>query len=202
MTTPTVLITGFEPFDGMSENLSGTMIRHLESTHFVIPHIDLRLAVLPVSYEKADARMLELLAEHRPHTVLAFGIGRSDPLITIERIAINVDDAECCDNCGEARSGTAIEQDGPAAYFSNVPVADIRTALSDGGIPAAISNHAGAFLCNHLLYRLLHASETDGYPASACFFHLPRIQWDRNVGAGLERAVRIIAETATVIRSC
>ncbi|MEZ5324477.1 MAG: hypothetical protein R3F19_05395 [Verrucomicrobiales bacterium] len=201
MTTPTVLITGFEPFDGMDENLSGTMIRHLESVNFEIPHVDLQFAVLPVSYEKADVSILELLAELRPHTVLAFGIGRSEPLITIERIALNIDDAECCDNCGESRNGTLIETDGPAAYFSNVPLVSIQDALRKAAIPSAISNHAGAFLCNHLLYRLLHASETSGCPASACFLHLPRIPWDRNIADQLEHAVRLIAETATGIRS-
>ncbi|MGK0186521.1 MAG: pyroglutamyl-peptidase [Verrucomicrobiales bacterium] len=194
---PVVLLTGFEPFDGMSENLSASLIRHLRSSSLADnPTIDLRFAILPVSYQKADERLLALLNEHRPDIVLAFGIGRREELITIERIAVNVDDAQNCDNCGESRNGARIEADGPAAYFCNLPTEQIRQSLLDARIPATVSNHAGAFLCNHILYRLLHASETDHCPSAAGFFHLPRIEWNGQVQAHLECAVTIITSVA------
>lgn len=198
-----LLITGFEPFDGMDENLSGSLVQHLGRNGFgARAGIDVRYAVLPVSYAGIDPFLDDLLNQHRPDTVLAFGIGHGDALVTIERIAVNIDDASCRDNSGEIRKGTPIEKGAPAAYFTTLPVAGMAASLLDAGIPAVISNHAGAFLCNHVLYRLLHLSATTGNPATAGFFHLPRIPWSPDVAKKLESALHSLLQATAGIRSC
>lgn len=199
---PSVLITGFEPFDGMQENLSQSLVKHLRSANLKAENdMQLQFAILPVSYRKTDEAIQSLLFEHQPDIVLAFGIGRAEELITIERIAVNIDDADNCDNCGETRYGDPIEPEGAAAYFANIPAQQILQSLRKEGISAKISNHAGAFLCNHLLYRLLHASNTSHCPSAAGFFHLPRVNWDVQTQHALEDAVSVILSAATGIRS-
>ena len=198
-----LLVTGFEPFDGMKENLSGILVEHLRSIDFGRRMgIDMRFEILPVSYRLTDTRLADVLSAHQPDTVLAFGLGRSESLVTIERLAVNVDDADCCDNCGEVRRGSPIDPNGPAAYFSTLPVDEIQASLIAEGITATISNHAGAFLCNHLLYRLLHLAATAGALQAAGFFHLPRIQWTALAARDLERALIEITRCAAGIKSC
>ena len=190
---PSFLITGFEPFDGMSENLSGRLVEHLENRGFGgAAGIKCDFAVLPVSYREAGETIRRLLAELSPSVVLSFGIGRGDPLITIERVALNLDDAECADNAGEIRTGRPIRIDGPPAAFATVPVEAIQEALTRQGIPSVISNHAGAFLCNHVLYEFLTQR---GRSPRAGFFHLPRISWSPELGESLQTAVGVICET-------
>ena len=115
---PRVLITGFDPFDGMTENLSARLVHDLESRDFG-PDVGIEavFAVLPVRYGEIRSEVMRLLNAYTPSVVLAFGIGRGDALITIERVALNLDDAESADNSGEIRLLTQSDLPVRAGFF-------------------------------------------------------------------------------------
>ena len=111
------------------------------------------------------------IAFPRPDVVLSFGLSRRIDEIKLERIAINVDDASLVDAGGKLRRGRKIAPDGPVGYWGSIPIDAILQALHDAGIPAGISNHAGAYVCNHIYYFGLHTIATRGLPTRMGFIH-------------------------------
>jgi len=108
-----------------------------------------------------------------PELVVATGQGGSRPDITIERVAINLDDAQGPDNKGNQPIDSPIAPDGPAAYFSSLPVKTCTTAVLEAGIPASLSHTAGTFLCNHIAYGLAHLIATEFPHLRGGFVHVP-----------------------------
>ena len=92
--------------------------------------------------------------------------------MTPERVAINVDDARIPDNAGQQPVDAPIVPGGPAAYFATVPVKDMVRAIREAGVPSELSNSAGTYVCNHLLYCVLHHA---GPGVRAGFIHVPCI---------------------------
>lgn len=149
-----VLITGFEPFGGERLNPSWEVVKQLNDMELVGARIVARQ--LPCVFGAALEALIAAIDEVQPVMVLAIGQagGRTD--ITIERVAINVDDARIPDNQGQQPVDEPIVAGGPAAYFSTLPIKAMVSSMREAGIPAAVSQTAGTYVCNHVMYGLLH----------------------------------------------
>lgn len=170
-TRKTILLTGFEPFPGVEENPSQLVVESFSGTE--LPGVNLVSAILPVTYEGGEERIRGLIRQHRPDIALLTGVaGKTDP-IRLERVALNLDDTDTPDNSGLVRKGRLILPDGPPAFFSNHPLIELEAALVGAGIPVKISNHAGAYLCNHVFYTARHEVDTLGLATKVGFMHVP-----------------------------
>lgn len=166
----TVLITGFEPFDGEAVNPSWEVVSRLDNA--IIGGCRVVARQLPCVFGEALIELNAAIDSLSPTLVLSVGQagGRTD--ISVERVAINVDDARIPDNRGNQPVDTPIVASGPAAWFSSLPIKAIVSALRDAGIPASVSQTAGTFVCNHVMYGLLH--KLSGIPeAKGGFIHIP-----------------------------
>jgi pyroglutamyl-peptidase len=166
----TVLITGFEPFDGEAVNPSWEVVSRLDNA--IIGGCRVVARQLPCVFGEALIELNAAIDSLSPTLVLSVGQagGRTD--ISVERVAINVDDARIPDNRGNQPVDTPIVASGPAAWFSSLPIKAIVSALRDAGIPASVSQTAGTFVCNHVMYGLLH--KLSGMPeAKGGFIHIP-----------------------------
>jgi pyroglutamyl-peptidase len=166
-----VLITGFEPFGGMSTNPAAEIARALDGAEIGGRRIVGRL--LAVDFALHRVQLETLFSEIAPALYVAFGLATGEDMIRIERFGVNLADFPIPDNAGARHSGLAIESDGPAARAATLPCAAIRAALLAAGIPARLSNSAGSYLCNANLYTSLGLCAARR-PAPACgFIHLP-----------------------------
>jgi len=167
-----VLLTGFEPFDGDTLNPSWEAVRALDGWTVQGARVHARRidCVFGQSLRELDAAMDEL----RPQLVIAVGQAGGRAEITPERVAINVDDGRICDNAGCQPIDEPVVAGAPAAYFSTLPIKAIVRDLRAAGIPAAVSNTAGTFVCNHLFFGLMHWLARDGDGAArGGFIHIP-----------------------------
>lgn len=167
-----LLVTGFEPFGGERLNPSWEVVKKLDDMH--LSGVRIMVRQLPCVFGKAIDALNLAIDEVDPVMVIAIGQagGRSD--ISIERIAINIDDARIADNEGQKPIDQPIVKDGPAAYFSLLPVKAIASGLRDAGIPASVSQTAGTYVCNHVMYGLLHRlSQSDCNVVKGGFIHIP-----------------------------
>jgi pyroglutamyl-peptidase len=167
----TVLLTGFEPFAGDQTNPSGEIARQLDGT--LIGGWLVRGAVLPCVFGKSVRELDGLRRAHRPALVICLGLANGRAEITPERVAINVDDARIADNAGRQPMDRPIVAAGPAAYWSTLPIKAIVQALNRSGIPAAVSQTAGTFVCNHVFYALMHRLARSRSGVRGGFIHLP-----------------------------
>ena len=167
------LLTGFESFGGSESNPSERVTRSMEGISMA--GIDSHSYILPVDRVCATDVLLHALEEVKPDAVLCLGEAPRRPIISIERVAINLLDFPIKDNLGAQVQDIPIRADGPAAYFVTLPVRPILEKLTAAGIPAELSLSAGAFLCNQVLYALLDylAQQEKGVPAG--FIHLPSL---------------------------
>ncbi|MDB6092807.1 MAG: pyroglutamyl-peptidase [Verrucomicrobia bacterium] len=150
-----VLVTGFEPFGGETTNPSQEIARQLNGR--VIGGRRVIGRILPCVFGAAIEELEGYLVEFSPELIIGVGQAGGRAEITPERIAINVDDARIADNAGLQPIDRAIVKRGPAAYWSTLPVKAIAAALRAKEIPAAVSQTAGTFVCNHAFYGLMHA---------------------------------------------
>lgn len=164
-----LLITGFEPFGGETENPSWEVARLLHG--MIVSQCDLVSVQLPCVFSKSLEALENALKLHQPQMVIALGQadGRSD--VSIERVAINVCDARIPDNEGAQPIDVAVVQGGPAAYFSTLPIKKMVATLKSNGYPASVSQTAGTFVCNQVFYGLQHVLK-DQKVASG-FIHVP-----------------------------
>jgi pyroglutamyl-peptidase len=159
-----VLLTGFEPFGTASSNPSGEIVKQISGDNIVT-------AVLPVSYAKSAERLLQLITEHNPDVVICLGQAEGRTQITPEKVAINLDDARLADNQGVVCKDVKINENGPDAYFTTLPIQQMVDAAQAQGIPASISLSAGAFLCNHVFY--IAQNKFAGTQVRSGFIHVP-----------------------------
>ena len=166
----TVLITGFEPFGGEAVNPSWEVVSRLDNA--IIAGCRVVARQLPCVFGEALVELNGAIDALSPSLVLAVGQagGRCD--ISVERVAINVDDARIPDNRGKQPIDEPIVPGGPAAWFSSLPVKAMVAALRDAGIPASVSQTAGTFVCNHVMYGLLHTLSNIPQ-AKGGFIHIP-----------------------------
>lgn len=168
------LLTAFEPFDGTGLNSSIAACRaFLERWG---SEFDLRFAVLPVQYGPDAAAVERALAEEPVDVILHTGQATGASVVRVERIAVNVRyGSDSMDRAMPEWSHPQQEIDpgAPRAYFSTLPVEQVAAAIRASGVPAAVSNHAGIYLCNHALYQSLRRSELRQCGTRAGFLHLP-----------------------------
>lgn len=164
-----VLLTGFEPFDTSTMNPSQVVVERIRASG--IPDVDLRCVVLPVEFQGAAELLRKHIVEFAPQLVIALGQAEGRTHITPERVAINLDDARIPDNRGVRLVDQVIDPNGPAAYFTTLPVKTIVQELTAAGIPAMVSLSAGTFVCNHVFYVMQHTLREAH--AHSGFIHVP-----------------------------
>jgi len=166
-----VLLTGFEPFDGDSVNPSGEVAKRLDGR--IIGDSTVRGAILPVQHEAARGVVAPLLGAPGLAAVVHLGLAGGRARVSLERVAVNVMDYSRPDAHGQVLRDVACVPGGPAAYLSTLPLREMLAALAAEGIPAAISNTAGTYLCNDVSYTTLHALALRGARIPTGFIHLP-----------------------------
>lgn len=164
-----VLVTGFEPFDGQSLNPSWEVARALHGV--VMAGAEVTAVQLPCVFALALPALQQALASHRPDIVLALGQAEGRCDFSVERVAINVQDARIPDNAGAQPIDVPVVAGGPAAYFSSLPIKALVAGLRAAGFPASVSQTAGTFVCNQVFYGLQHALAGQGVHSG--FMHLP-----------------------------
>lgn len=165
----TLLLTGFAPFGGEELNPSWEAVRRLDGER--LGDLPVVAAQLPTAFGAALRVLDELLERHRPTLVVAVGQAGGRAELSLERIAINVDDARIPDNAGRQPIDEPVVAGGPAAYFSTLPIKAMVHALRAAGFPAAVSQTAGTFVCNHVFYGLQHRLQGTGVRGG--FIHIP-----------------------------
>ena len=165
----TVLLTGFEPFNGATINPAWEAVRALKG--WVDGDFMVEILQLPCVFGQANRVLCGAVDEIKPDVVICVGQagGRAD--LTVERVAINVDDAPILDNDGQQPVDAPIAAEGPAAYFASLPVKAIVGAMRERGLRASVSQTAGTFVCNHVFYGLMH--HLQGREVSGGFIHVP-----------------------------
>ena len=165
-----ILITGFEPFDGETINPSWEAVKQLPDTVAGANLVKLRL---PAAFTRSCDILEDAVQALRPDVVLCVGQAGGRASVTVERVAVNLADARIPDNDGWQPEDRLLEPGGPAAYFATLPVRDMVQRVRAGGIPCHISNTAGTFVCNAVLYCALHLAATEYPDLRAGFIHVP-----------------------------
>ncbi len=166
-----IIVTGFDPFGGEKINPSIECVKALPE----IEGVELIRLELPTVFKESAKRLNEVINDVKPDAVLSVGQAGGRPGITMERIAINVDDARIPDNISQQPIDEEIQLDGEAAYFTTLPIKRIVKAIREAGISAEVSNSAGTFVCNHIMYQALFAAKKADKPFKAGFMHIPFI---------------------------
>lgn len=171
-----LLLTGFEPFDGDSINPSWEVARALHGER--IAGVRVEAACLPCAFEASLPALREALQRTQPQLVLALGLAAGRSEFSIERVAINLADARIPDNAGARPIDEAVVAGAPAAYFATLPIKAMVAALRAAGLPAAVSQSAGTFVCNQVFFALMHGLQTNPLQAPSArggFMHLPAL---------------------------
>ena len=166
-----LLITAFEPFAGRGANPALEVMSRLKPSAFRGWRVHKQK--LPVSGRAAARLVPELLARLKPDVMISFGLAAGETSIRIERFALNIQDYGIKDNAGYMPEGKLIRPGGPAAYFTGADPLKLAAAVRRAKVPAYVSNHAGAYVCNHLMYEALHAITSQALPTRFAFIHLP-----------------------------
>ncbi|MHA2225631.1 MAG: pyroglutamyl-peptidase I [Candidatus Hodarchaeales archaeon] len=168
-----LLLTGFEPFGGHKVNPSQIIAEELDGK--TISNINITGKTVPLRYKEIKDTIIQFIKDINPIIIINMGQAPNHS-ISFERIAINIAETASTYNCGSKPQGETLEEDGPAAYFSNLPLKQLVQCLHQNGIPSNISNSAGSFGCNQLFYHTMHFLATNSpkvRPSIAGFIHLP-----------------------------
>ena len=168
-----VLVTGFEPFDTDDSNPSWEICTRLPRE---IDGLRVEVCRVPCEFRRAIEVVAAAIETHQPAIVLCLGLASGRTHMGVERIAINCDDARIPDNAGVQPIDQPVAANGPPAYFATVPVKAMVAAMHDKDVPAEVSNTAGTFVCNHLMYGVLHFLSAKGHGTRAGFIHVPRAE--------------------------
>ncbi len=196
------LVTGFEPFGGDSVNPALEALGRLPPR---LGALEVMTQVLPAVFGQALDTLETAVAATDPDIVLCVGLAGGRAALSLERVAINIDDARIADNAGRQPIDRPVAGEGPAAYFATLPIKAAVAALRAAGLPAIVSNSAGTFVCNHVFYGLLHLAATRRTGLRGGFLHVPYLpeQASREDGApsmalsdivrGIEIVLRVAA---------
>jgi pyroglutamyl-peptidase len=168
-----ILLNGFEPFSDHTRNPSQDLVLAIPEN--LAEGITVLKTILPVDHVQAPLILLEEISRYQPDAVLSFGMASGRIRLGLERVAINLMDFRIADNAGVIIQDQPIVQGGPTAYFSNLPLREMLTALQSAGIPSELSLSAGAYLCNQIFYVMMHEITQKNLPIRAGFFHLPAL---------------------------
>lgn len=191
-----LLITGFDPFGGQLLNPSWAAVEQLPER--IGDYVLCKLAI-PTVFGEAARLVLEKAAQFQPDVILSVGLAGGRDAVTPERIAVNIRDARIPDNAGNQPRGEFAVPDGPAAYFSTVPVENMAQAIQEAGVPGAVSNTAGTYVCNDVLYTLLH--HYSGTQVRVGFLHVPYLPEQGEPNLPLERTVKALTAAILSISS-
>lgn len=165
-----LLVTAFEPFGGEKLNSAQEALRSVPDQ---INGAGIVKACLPVVFGRSTEMLREVIRREKPDAVLCLGQAGGRSALTPERIAINLNDARLPDNDGRQPVDELIFPDGPDAYFTTLPVKPMVNAIRDAGLPAEVSNSAGTYVCNQLIYSLMYFISHEFPAVRGGFLHLP-----------------------------
>ena len=205
-----ILITGFDPFGGESINPALEAVKKLPNT--ILGQEVIKIEI-PTVFRKSLEKIEENIQKHNPNVVISIGQAGGRFGITPERVAINMDDARIKDNEGNQPIDISIYEDGEAAYFSNLPIKAMVKEMNDNGIPASVSNTAGTFVCNHVMYGILYLVDKKYPNIRGGFIHVPYIPSQvttkpntpsmsiDDIAKGLELSIKAIIENSSDIKT-
>ncbi len=165
-----IVVTGFEAFHKNNENPTEEVIKLLPRNikgHKIIP------TLLPVLYNESFQELKKVIEQYKPEVVISLGLAGGRIGITPERVAVNIADASIGDNNKVVKTDETIETEGKNAYFTTLPIKAMIAKLKEKHIDCYISNSAGAYVCNDLMYRTLHYIELNKLEIKAGFIHVP-----------------------------
>ena len=167
-----ILVTGFDPFGGEKINPAWEAVSRIKDEIAGAEVIKLQV---PTVFKKSIEKLEAGIEEHKPDAVICVGQagGRFD--VTPERVAINIDDARIKDNEGNQPIDLPVYEDGAPAYFTTLPVKAIVKEINEAGLPSTLSNTAGTFVCNHIMYGALYLADKKYPNMRAGFIHVPYI---------------------------
>lgn len=167
-----ILVTGFDPFGGEAINPAWEAVSRLSKE---IEGAEIVTVQIPTVFGDSAKRLFEAVDEHQPDAVVCVGQAGGRFGITPERVAINVDDARIADNKGQQPLDTVIQADGAPAYFTTLPVKAMVEAVKKAGLPTSLSNTAGTFVCNHIMYQNLYYLANHYPKTQGGFIHVPYV---------------------------
>lgn len=205
-----ILITGFDPFGGESINPALEAVKKLPDT--ILGQEIIKIEI-PTVFRKSLEKIEENIQKHNPDVVISIGQAGGRFGITPERVAINMDDARIKDNEGNQPIDISIYEDGEAAYFSTLPIKAMVKEMNDNGIPASVSNTAGTFVCNHVMYGVLYLIDKKYPNIRGGFIHVPYIPSQvttkpntpsmsiDDIAKGLELSIKAVIENSSDIKT-
>lgn len=205
-----ILLTAFDPFGGNKVNPALEAVKLVNDTVAGAEVIKLEV---PTVFKKSIEKVTAAMQEHQPYAVLCIGQAGGRYALTPERVAINLDDARIRDNEGNQPIDTPIFEDGKPAYFASLPIKAMVQAIKEAGLPASVSNTAGTFVCNHLMYGVLYHIEKSFPGMNGGFMHVPYIPQQvvnladtpsmsmTDIARGIEAAISAIVSNETDIRA-
>lgn len=205
-----ILITGFDPFGGENINPALEAVKKLPDT--ILGQEVIKIEI-PTVFRKSLEKIEENIEKHNPDVVISIGQAGGRFGITPERVAINMDDARIKDNDGNQPIDISIYEDGESAYFSNLPIKAMVKEMTDNGIPASVSNSAGTFVCNHVMYGILYLVDKKYPNIRGGFIHVPYIPSQvttkpnnpsmsiDDIAKGLELSIKAVIENSSDIKT-
>lgn len=198
-----ILVTAFEPFGGEKVNPALETMQRLPDK---IGKLQILKLELPTVFNKSMEKVWQFIEQQKPDAVISLGQAGGRACISIERVAINIDDTKMADNEGNAPVDQPIFEDGDNAYFSTLPIKKMVNAIKKIGIPAEVSNTAGTYVCNHVMYGVLYKIHKERLNIKAGFIHVPFIpeQVVNNPGRpsmSLENIVQAIETACQVLET-
>lgn len=204
-----ILITGFDPFGGEKINPALEAVKKLPDT--ILGEEIIKIEI-PTVFGKSLEKIEENIIKHNPDVVISIGQAGGRFGVTPERVAINMDDARIKDNEGNQPIDTSIFEDGEAAYFSSLPIKAMVKEMNDNGIPGSVSNSAGTFVCNHVMYGVLYLIDKKYPNIRGGFIHVPYIPSQvttkpnspsmsiDDIAKGLELSIKAVIENSSDIK--
>jgi pyroglutamyl-peptidase len=188
--TNKILLTGFDAFGGATLNPSWLAVQALHGRQ-ILGHTVVA-AQLPTVFDASLRELSTLLKKHQPALVVCVGQAGGRKAMSLERVAINVNDAPIADNAGAQPVDTAVKPGAPAAYFTSLPIKAMLAELQAQGVAAEVSQTAGTFVCNHVFYGLMHALATQRglKHTRGGFIHVPWLPEQGTPSMPLEDIVR------------
>lgn len=189
-----ILVTAFDAFGGEATNAVQEVLAALPSPG----NAEIIKLTVPTVFRRAAAVAVQEAERCRPDAILCLGQAGTRSAVTPERVAINVMDARIPDNEGAQPVDEPILPGGPAAYFSTLPVREMVAAIRAAGVPSELSNTAGTFVCNSLMYAMLHYTHTNCPDIPCGFLHVPRLDTQAADGPSISRVDAVKAVGAAI----
>lgn len=167
-----ILVTGFDPF---GEDVINPAIEAVKCLPSEINGVEIIQLEIPTVFRKSAEIVRKAIVEEQPDYILNIGQAGGRAELTPERVAINIDDARIADNAGQQPIDQKIQETGNEAYFSQLPIKAMVEYMNKENIPASVSNTAGTFVCNHIMYQTLFLTATEFPEVKAGFMHIPFI---------------------------